>query len=111
MRIGILSDPNNFHTRKWAKALERAGNEVTVFSFENNHASEIHAIRVKPAFSTGDKFTYLSYLASGARLRDALAQENIDLVNALNVTPFGVWGRMSGFHPLVISAMGADIFE
>lgn len=111
MHIAILSDPNNFHTRKWAKALERQGSEVTVFSFETNEFPEINAVQIEPAMAPGGNYTYLSYLRSGKRLATALDSAKIDVVNALNVTPFGVWGKNSKVRPLIASCMGADILE
>ena len=110
MHIAILSDPNNFHTLKWAKALDDAGAQVTVFSFEKNlHAA--NAVRISPPYAVGGRYTYLAYLKAGRRLAAALKQHKVDLVNALNITPFGVWAAQSSFRPVIASAIGADILE
>lgn len=111
MRIAILSDPNNFHTQKWVKGLLNAGNEVVVFSFEGYEGNDFEAVKLKPPMGIGGKYTYLSYLNGGKVLAKALREHKIDVVNALNVTPFGVWAAQSGFHPCVVSAIGADILE
>jgi len=111
MHVGIISDPNNFHTIKWALSLEKQGAKVTVFSFEGKGDGRIRSVQVPPSLAPYGKYRYLSYLSSGKRLQLALEKEKVDVINALNVTPFGVWARCSGFKPLVVSAMGADIFE
>ncbi|HHG84985.1 MAG TPA: glycosyltransferase [Bacteroidetes bacterium] len=111
MRIAVLSDPNNFHTQKWVAALVAVGAEVTVFSFEAYQGSKLNAVQLKPPFAYGGGYSYLSYLMGGKVLALALEEHGIDVVNALNVTPFGVWARKAGRHPLIISALGADILE
>jgi len=111
MHIAVLSDPANFHTQKWAKALQAEGVRVTVFSFSDFQHPDFPCVQVKPRYRLGDRITYASYLRSGARLRQALQAHEVDLINPLNVTPFGVWAVRSGFRPMVAIAMGADILE
>ena len=126
MHIAILSDPNNFHTRKWARALALAGAKVTVFSFEAEESGGLHVsvpgrgdleqaliecVQVKPLFRRKGKYSYLSYLYSGEELGKELDRRNVDIVNALNITPFGVWALQTGRKPLIASALGADILE
>ncbi len=110
MHIGLLNDPNNFHTQKWGKALQDAGAEVTVFSFDADQNGGLPSVQVPTASGSSD-YNYISYLKSGPALRAALDTAGVDLVNALNITPFGVWAARSGFRPLIASAMGADILE
>jgi glycosyltransferase involved in cell wall biosynthesis len=107
MRLALLSDPHNFHTQKWAMALVRAGADVRTFSFD-------------PPAATGPphtqlplkgKLNYAAYLHGGPALLAALKAHDIQVVNALNLTPFGVWAARSGFKPLILSAMGADVWE
>ena len=106
MHIGLLNDPNNFHTQKWGKALVDAGATVTVFSLDEDRASVLPAVRI----GSGD-YNYRTYLRSGPELMEAMEKAGVDLVNALNITPFGVWASRSGFRPVIASAMGADILE
>lgn len=110
MHIGLLNDPNNFHTQKWGKALQDAGAKVTVFSFDEDLAGTLPSVRV-PTHNGALAYNYRSYLKGGPQLRQALEEHQVDLVNALNITPFGVWVAQSGFHPWIGSAMGADILE
>lgn len=111
MHIGILSSPNNFHTRKWARALIGQGAAVTVFSFEASKFDEFPTVRLDAPFAGKGTFNYFSYQRGGKVLRQALEAHQVDVLNALNVTPFGVWAGRSGFRPLIQSALGADILE
>lgn len=110
MRIALLNDPNNFHTQKWATALEGAGNEVIVFSFDQDRGSGLRSVTLTPP-GGGPDFNYRAYLQTGPQLLQAFQQHDIDLVNALNVTPFGVWAARAGHRPFIASAIGADILE
>lgn len=112
MRIGILSDPRNFHTQKWALALQAAGAEVVVMSYDPvPEGLAFKAIQLVPRSGVAGRYSYLDYVRGGRILAQALAAERIDVVNPLNITPFGVWARQSGFHPVVACAFGADILE
>lgn len=111
MRIGVLSDPNNFHTQKWVKALQKAGAEVFVFSFDSYSKQDIKAIQLPTPIGKKPSYSYLDYLFGGKILRKALVEHNIDLLNPLNITPFGVWAMQSKFKPVIACAFGADILE
>ncbi len=111
MRIAVLSDPNNFHTQKWALALQAAGAEVVVMSYERYAGTELQAVQLLPPIGSPGNYSYLDYLRGGKVLQKALQEHQIDVLNPLNITPFGVWAEQSGFHPTVACAFGADILE
>ena len=56
-------------------------------------------------------YTYLSYLFGGRPLRNALKEHQIQVLNPINITPYGVWALRSRYRPIVAVAMGADILE
>ena len=111
MRIAILSDPENFHTQKWYTALRNAGADPFVVSFGKEMQEPIRSIHIDPPLSFGKRFFYPSYLAGGKKLRALLEKEKCDILNPLNITPFGIWGARADFHPMVSCAFGADILE
>ena len=111
MHIAVLSDPANFHTQKWARALQNAGAEVTVFSFFDAQIEGIPCVRIEPSYTLNGKLTYASYLYSTDKLYRELITHRVDLVNPINITPFGVWAARTPFRPIVSIAMGADILE
>lgn len=112
MRIGVLNEPSNFHTRKWAENIQKAGAEVVILSFESpEDIPGVCCVQLKPVLSKNGKSNALSYLLSGNTLKKALAEYQIDIIFAINVTPFGIWAMQSGFHPFISFAIGADILE
>ncbi|MEO1449712.1 MAG: glycosyltransferase [Bacteroidota bacterium] len=111
MHIGVLSDPENFHTQKWAYGLQEAGAKVTIFSFSDYELPGITCVKVPPRFTFKGELTYASFLYSGPGLAKWLKSFRVDILNPVNVTPYGVWGLQSGFRPMISMAMGADILE
>ncbi|MEM6264276.1 MAG: glycosyltransferase [Bacteroidota bacterium] len=111
MHVGVLCSPGSFHTHKWCHGLKRAGAQVTLFSLEQGTCPGIETVYVPPRFSRKGQPSYLSYLFSGDRLLKVLQEYQVDVLNPINITPFGVWADRSGFRPLVSVAMGADILE
>ncbi|TAE51230.1 MAG: hypothetical protein EAZ89_10530, partial [Bacteroidetes bacterium] len=111
MHIGVLADPAHFHTRKWVKGLQQAGAQVTVFSFSASQSDQCRCVRIVPSAAPGGRLTYASFLLSGSQLRKALIRERIDILNPIDITPYGVWAARSGFGPIAAIAMGADILE
>jgi glycosyltransferase involved in cell wall biosynthesis len=111
MHIALLADPAHFHTRKWASGLLGAGAQVTIFSFSGAVWDAAPCVRIDPPLTRGGRVTYASFLAAGRRLRRALDAHRVDLLQAIDVTPYGVWAARSGFRPLALIAMGADILE
>ncbi len=111
MHIAVLSDPANFHTQKWARALVSAGAKVTIFSFSPYKISDIPCVQINPKFTYKGRITYLSYLYTTRPLLNKLYEYGIDIANPINITPFGAWLARSGFRPVISTAMGADILE
>ena len=111
MHIAVLSDPANFHTQKWATALQRVGARVTIFSFSDYQMDDVECVKIPPGFTLNGNITYASYLYSTDKLLKEVKARKVDLLNPLNITPFGVWATRTGFEPVVSVAMGADILE
>lgn len=111
MHIAVLSDPANFHTQKWSTALVKAGAKVTIFSFSDYQFPEVPCVKIEPSYTLNGKITYPSYLYTTDRLKEALLEHGIDVINPVNVTPYAVWATRTGLGPVVSVAMGADILE
>jgi glycosyltransferase involved in cell wall biosynthesis len=119
-RILFLSDIDSAHTRKWAISLAERGCIIGIFSIrksETDWFKEFPAIHVfdREGFGT-ERFhagvaQKLSYLKLVPFLRKVLRAFQPDLVHAHYATSYGLLGVRSGFHPLIISVWGSDIFE
>lgn len=108
MHIGILSQPSNFHCQKWARALQKAGNQVTVISLDAYKIADIECINLNPNSAS---WKYQDFYFSRNRLKEVLKSIQIDILHPLHLTPYGVWGLWSGFQPMIPAAIGADVFE
>lgn len=111
MHIAILNDANNFHTQKWAKNIAAAGVKVTIICFDDFQRSEVPVIALKPRFSRNAFPNFLTFLMMGKEFADVLEKEKVDVVFAINVTPYGILARKTRFKPCILFAAGMDILE
>lgn len=105
MRIAFLGDGSLNHVRRWAGFFAERGHDVLLISFEDTGGCPFPAIRLKKHLPT-KLFGYLSALPA---VRNELAAFSPNLVNALYVGGYGLIGVLSGFHPVVVSAIGSDL--
>ena len=75
MRLGILSIPNNFHCKKWASALAKAGADVFVYSLENGEIPNVTCRELGPKVNFKGNYTYPSYYTSYKNLAKHLKQD------------------------------------
>ncbi|MBX3101463.1 MAG: glycosyltransferase [Bacteroidetes bacterium] len=111
MHIALLTLPGNFHAQKWARALQAAGAQVSIYSFEDTQLPDVRCVQLRARVRRRGRYHFLSYWWGGADLRRQLLADGIDVVHALHLTPFGIWGMHSGFRLLVAGALGADVLE
>lgn len=119
-RILFLADIDSSHTRKWATSLSQRGYTIGIFSLRKGTigwTKNYPAIHVfdsegfsKEKFHSADTGK-ISYLKLSPLVREVIAEFKPDIVHAHYATSYGLLGARSGFHPLIISAWGSDIFE
>lgn len=119
-RILFLADIDSAHTRKWAVSLHQRENQIGIFSTRKSTThwyKDFPGIAVfdsngfgKEKFSGSDagKLDYLKLLPS---LKKVIAEFKPQLVHAHYATSYGLLGVRSGFHPLIISVWGSDVYE
>lgn len=111
MKVAILCTPRDIHACKWAKALHEAGKEV-VFICPEPEARALPYARIIPVSGRNSGvWTYADFWYSAPKVRSILKLEKPDDIHALHITPFGVWGRLTGCRPLTLMALGADVLE
>ncbi len=119
-RILFLSDIDSSHTRKWAVSLAQRGYMIGIFSLRKSDSNWFAAhpeITVydregfgKAKFNSGTS-SKLSYLKLLPALKEAISLFKPEIVHAHYATSYGLMGVRSGFHPLIISVWGSDVFE
>jgi glycosyltransferase involved in cell wall biosynthesis len=118
LKVVLLADAASSHTQKWALALAKQGLKVGLFSFNHsatdwfsNHENIQLLFQPKSKKNASSIFTKLNYLAYTRKLKKAIQQFAPDIVHAHYATSYGLVGRLSGFHPFVISAWGTDVMK
>jgi len=118
LKVLLLADAASSHTQKWALALAKQGIKIGLFSF--NHTStdwynkqENIELLFQPASkkNASSIFTKLTYFTYTSKLKNAIKQFAPDVLHAHYATSYGLVGRLSGFHPFVISAWGTDVMK
>jgi len=111
MKIALLCTPSDLHAVKWAKALSHAGADVHFYcpSPIDNNDPELNLYPVSGRKK--NQWDYLDFWWSAPALKKYLKTGKYTIVNALHVSPFGLWGYWANARPLISMALGADILE
>lgn len=107
MRIAILANASNVHTVRWANALAESGFQVEVLSAHGfspalSHKVHLHSLRLSRKWG---------YLLNVRRLRRLLRTIQPEVLHAHYASGYGTLGRLSAFHPFVLSVWGADVYD
>jgi len=120
MKILFLSDIDSAHTIKWAEALTKRDFEIGIFSlrksssewFENKkNISVFHQKGFGKSKFGGSVFSKIAYLKLLPELKKAIDSFRPDVLHAHYATSYGLLGRLSEFHPFLISVWGSDVME
>lgn len=113
MKICYIAPTDSIHTQRWVMYFADRGHEVHLISFEplgdgDIGRTELHilkrcSLRVKIVSSVIDLVPCV------IQVRNLLKKINPDILHAHYITDNGLLGVLSGFHPLVIRAMGSDV--
>ncbi len=105
MRIAFLGDGSLGHVRRWAGYFHDKGHEVLLVSFEDVSGCPFPARRIRKLLPT----KLAGYAAALGTVRKELESFGPDIVNAIYAGGYGFIGAQSGYHPLVVTAIGSDM--
>ena len=120
MRLLFLADGNSIHTKKWINALLAEGHVIHLFSLNAFDANEycnkectfsydiVDVSRRDSVFSGFNKLNYLHVLP---KIRKTIKTFKPEILHAHFASSYGLLGALSGFHPLIISVWGYDVFS
>jgi glycosyltransferase involved in cell wall biosynthesis len=119
LRILFLSDINSAHTRKWVLSLAGKGFTIGLFSLNNNTSDWFRNNKNIQYLSEGtgfdvagkDEVSKTEYIKALPFLKKTIKSFQPDILHAHYATSYGMLGARSGFHPLIISVWGSDIYE
>lgn len=108
MTLAYLSSGNSIHTIKWVNAMVQRGHDVHLLTL---HDADRAAIDPSVVIHRLPFSAPLGYFASALRVRRLLREIAPDLLHAHYASGYGTLGRLAGFHPLVLSVWGSDIYD
>ena len=122
MKIFLLANANSVHTQRWAMGLAEKGIDIFLFSLsqledENLYKNVTNIELYEYGFSNnstkhdGFGLSKLKYLGVLKSLKEKIKSFNPDIVHAHYISGYGTLGMLSGFHPLVLSVWGSDIYD
>lgn len=120
MRILILGPADNPHIIKWVRALNEKNIEIALFSLNGNiqnYYKNYVNVKVYSLNFFGDKIktigliSKLQYLQTVNLIKKIIKEFKPDIVHAHYASSYGLLGVLSGFHPLVISVWGSDVYK
>lgn len=108
-KICFLADAHSIHTRKWVQYFSHLSNEIHIISMRNTdyvYESNVHVHVLRN--SSANKLSYILLIKAVKKL---VKDINPDILHSHYATSYGLYGRMCGFHPFVISVWGSDVYE
>ena len=95
----------------WAEAYRDAGHRVEIVSIRSATIPgiPIHTVALGPVNSTSRVWSFLSYLRLAAQARRYVGRCAPDIVHAHYATTSGVFARLAGHRPVVVTAWGSDV--
>lgn len=122
MRLFIISDLSDIHTKKWVSSLALRNIDVFLFGlnkpdmgyYMNYKNVTVYSMDVfsglhNPMRNGGwEKWKYLKTLKI---LKQKIREFQPDILHAHYATSHGLLGALSGFHPFIISVWGSDVYD
>jgi len=110
MKIALLSSLLSIHTVRWANAFAERNHDVYVISAKS-HCETTHGVSPKVNIVPLPYSSPHGYFLNAITLKKTLKQINPDVLNAHYASGYGTLGRLSAFHPYVLSVWGSDVFD
>ncbi len=122
MKVLMVSDARNIHTKRWASALKTEGVDLVLFSItlpdDDYYVTNHIKLYTFDLFRYKEKKGILRFLGkldlhrrAVLRLKDVLRMEKPDLLHAHYATSYGLVAALTRFHPFIISVWGSDVYE
>ncbi len=112
MRICYIANAGVIHTQRWLKFFSSAGHDIHLITDNYNpiEGVKIYDMRFRNRYKS-IRYLHEKFLPYRVRVVKRLIDEiEPDIVHAHYVAKYGYRGALSGFHPLVLTAWGSDIY-
>ena len=126
MKVLLVSDAGSIHTRRWAASLSEAGVDTVLFSItpaddgfyreKNIKVYVFDLFRYKKEKNNDRKeknifAPVISHAEAVRELKRVLEAEKPDILHAHYATSYSLVAALTGFHPLIVSVWGSDVYE
>lgn len=119
MKVLIISDAQSVHTQRWVSSLQEKGVEVLLYSIKPYLDDFYSSRNIKCFFfdlflykrnRSGLKGALKCHFQAVKHLKQVLKEEKPDILHAHYATSYSLIAAMSGYHPLIVSIWGSDIY-
>ena len=107
MKVAFLAGQNSLHTVRWVNAMVEKVEELHLLTM--HQPSDPIDARVK--IHNLPNFGLPGYFLNAGKTRQLLAKIKPDLFHVHYASGYGTLGRLSGFHPLLLSVWGSDVYD
>lgn len=108
MKVVFLAAGNSVHTVKWVNEFAHRGHDVHLITL---HPPERDPVCKRVKIHTLPFAPPSGYYLNAPILRRLLREIKPDIVNAHHAAGYGTLARLSGFHPILLSVWGSDVFD
>ena len=108
MRILYIADGQNIHTRRWLNHFALRGHSIALLTDSPGTDYEPRIVQQVIGKKSGNKIAHYFHCVKQIKL--FIRQWKPDIVHGHFISGYGYWAQMSGFHPLVLTAWGSDIY-
>jgi len=107
MKIALLAGISSIHTTRWANALADRGYDIHLIT--QHRGGDVVSANVKLHYLPfqGNK----AYFLNVPFLRILLRKLKPDLLHTHYASGYGTLGRLSSFHPYLLSVWGSDVYD
>lgn len=109
MKLLFLADSTRNQTKNWLKYFHEKGYEIELVSHTPLSDFDIRVHLLADCKHANGKLKNFWYLNQRKYIKDIIKKTKPDILQALYTTNFGFTGARTGFHPFVLTALGADI--
>lgn len=108
LRLCHIANPESVHNRRWLRYFAQRGYEVHLILYHKPPTQKLDGVIVHdptPRFGIRG----LLHLERILKIRRIIRRIKPDILHCHYIGNAGWWGALSGFHPLVLTAMGSDV--
>lgn len=107
MKIVILGACNSIHIIRWVNALAKNGHKIYLISMQRSKGGLDKKVNVYYLPIQGR----IGYYLNTPVIKKMLGILKPDVLHAHYASGYGTLGRLSNFHPYILSAWGSDVYE